>query len=282
LIPAIVLGVVLVVSVTASVVRSRRRRNRDLILRHERAISILRDIYEHPLEGSEHDAAPPAARARAVVPAIAREPDEPRHNSPAIEPDTASRSDAAVSAVSALATPMERGSRATSGAARYRRRIVLAVMVAVAAVIVAAVVGVASNGSNGHRLAATTVPPRAASATGSTTRPTSTTVKATPTTPPTPTSYAVIDRNGRPTVVVHTPFALTIAASAPCWTQVRSASGTTLFTGTIAAGQSQTVPVPGNATLTLGNTHAATVTVDGTAIDTSMLSSTSSLDLSST
>jgi RodZ C-terminal domain len=61
-------------------------------------------------------------------------------------------------------------------------------------------------------------------------------------------------------------FTVLISASGPCWIDVTTAAtGATLFTGTLQAGASQSVPATGATTVELGAT-GSTMTVDGTPV----------------
>jgi hypothetical protein len=54
------------------------------------------------------------------------------------------------------------------------------------------------------------------------------------------------------------------AGTSPCWVSVlSSATGKSLFTGTLPAGQSQQVPAQGTTTVTIGAPSALAVTLDG-------------------
>ncbi len=61
-------------------------------------------------------------------------------------------------------------------------------------------------------------------------------------------------------------FTIDISASGPCWVDVTAAAtGATLWTGTLQAGGTQTVPATGATTVELGAT-VASMTVDGTPV----------------
>ncbi|MHB8681642.1 MAG: DUF4115 domain-containing protein [Acidimicrobiales bacterium] len=67
--------------------------------------------------------------------------------------------------------------------------------------------------------------------------------------------------------VAHTPFAVSVVADSSCWIEaIDPATGRVLWTGTLTAGQSQTIPGTSSMLLRLGAPSHATVTVDGSAV----------------
>jgi hypothetical protein len=328
LIAAVVLGAALLITI-GMIVWRQRRRGGDLIGRHERAMSTLRDFYEHPLPGTpafgnghhpivetndvdqadaldiemgradleegEHSApaTPSGSHNGSGEPAVAREA-TPRSGypgpvAPREVPDLKTRIAAArdtseratrqsISAVGALATPIREPDHHLPNG-RYRRGLTVAGVAVAAVLVVAAIVGLVSGNNQSHHNAS---PPATVSQSAPNTTAAPTTTTSSPTTTTVASGFAVVTRNGTPTVVVPTPFALTLAATQPCWVQVRDAtSGQDLFTGTLQSGQTQNVPVPGNANLRIGNSRGLSISVNGNAIDTQSLGSVSNLNLSS-
>ena len=137
-----------------------------------------------------------------------------------------------------------------------RRSLLIAAMAAVTIVAVAVAIA-ASHGRPGKSAGATTTRPHATVPSTTTTSPASTTTA--PLVVASPGSHSDF-RVSKPsyTLVVHT-------ANAACWVDVRSPTGTDLFTGTLAAGQSQSVTA-GAMTVRLGNPAAASITIDGLAV----------------
>jgi hypothetical protein len=324
-IAAVVLGAALVITV-AVIVWQRRRRGGDLIGRHERAMSTLRDFYEHPIPGGPGfgnghgvidvetnaingsddldlatggaGAAPHSVAPEPADPVVARQA-PPRRGYPgpvaprevpdletrvAATRDTSERAKRqSISAVGALATPIREPDHHHLGNGRYRRGLTVAGATVVAIVVVAAIVGLVSGNNNPSHHGASPPATALSQASPTTASPSTSSTTLAPTSTTTVANLTVVNRNGTPTVVVHTPFALTLAASQPCWVEVRDATnGQDLFTGTLQSGQTQQVPVPGSANMRIGNSKGLSISIDGTAIDTQSLGSVSNLNLSST
>ena len=161
-------------------------------------------------------------------------------------------------------------------ALRTRRRRVSAARVATVAavvavgVVIAGVVGAAHDGSNA---AAGQRPPSRPT----TTRPrTSTTPAPHPTTTTVPTPV-VETASGNGTVTVVVPFTLVLAPTGTCWVSVRTATGQTLYEGTLHAGQRQPVVGTGPLVIRLGNTAAMTMQLNGAPLDLSGVGHTADL-----
>ncbi len=141
----------------------------------------------------------------------------------------------------------------------YRRNVALAVAgIAVVTVGVVGVVIATHHTRPKHRAAAPTTtttrrPPRPTT----TTRPAPTT-----TTPPLVTATAAVDTFtvSKPSyeIVVH-------AVGSACWVDMRDPAGSSLFTGTLAATESQSITAS-SVTVRLGNPAAVTVSIDGTPV----------------
>jgi hypothetical protein len=240
----VVLAGFVVVSAAVSYWRARRHGTADPITRHGRALDTLRDIYQ------DHTAPPAGTVGRET----AESPKPLRATTTTIAPPP-------VPPAPTLRVPGRPG---------VDRRLVVvagsAVVVIVAAVVAFTVVG----GDDGPTTASTAAPTAPPATTATTAAPT--------TTPPTTAPLAITDRNGTPTVVVAPPFTLVLTATATSWTQVHDdQAGTNLYVGTLSAGDSQSIDVPGPATLTLGNAHGVDLQVNGTALDTTALPATTDL-----
>src|SRR5262249_31070362 len=92
-------------------------------------------------------------------------------------------------------------------------------------------------------------------------------VASTTTLPPTPAVRLVSANGGTASFVVGAgPTSLTISATAPCWVRVTTGSNsgsTSLFQGTLAAGEQRSFANAAPLTVRLGNPGAATLTIDG-------------------
>lgn len=174
----------------------------------------------------------------------------------------------------------------TSRAQRYAldsmnhrpRRVTGVVVAAVIVVAFAGLVYLGSHHSNGHADAGShgqattptthaTTPTTAATAHHQSTAPKSPKTT-TPTTAPTRIVSSTSSTTGTAATypVANASFGLAIATTGPCWVDVTTvASGSTLWTGTLQAGQSQTVQATGPTTVELGSTGAS-MTVDGTPV----------------
>jgi hypothetical protein len=82
---------------------------------------------------------------------------------------------------------------------------------------------------------------------------------------------------GDATITVRVPFSLTLRATGPCWVQVRTQHGPTLFEGTLQAGQTHTVTNAAPLVVRLGNTPAMTRVVDRTQLDLAGVARTANL-----
>lgn len=87
-----------------------------------------------------------------------------------------------------------------------------------------------------------------------------------PSAPPTPPTRLVATTATTTTAtysVITSPFTVTVTASQPCWVEaIELPGGATLWTGTLAAGGSQSIPASGLTTVELG-APGASVTVNG-------------------
>jgi Domain of unknown function (DUF4115) len=81
------------------------------------------------------------------------------------------------------------------------------------------------------------------------------------------------------TVSVRSPSSLTLQATGACWIEVDDATGHTLFSGTLHAGQQQQIAISGPLVLHLGYTPAVIISVNSTKLDLSGLSQTASLSV---
>jgi hypothetical protein len=155
---------------------------------------------------------------------------------------------------------------------RPRRGVgVVLVVVALVAFAVLAYVGSRRSHSPTHAGAAATTHARSVTSTTahpSTTRHSSRSRTSTTTTAPSQIVSSTVSSTGSAATypVANAPFTLQIAASGPVWVDVTTtASGATLWTGTLQAGGSQSVQATGATAVELGATGAA-LTVDGTPV----------------
>lgn len=262
MIAIILLGGVLLASVLLSYLRTRRRGG-DPVARHELKLSTLRGIYEQSDTADETGA---QARVTSRPPDHgANEGAQPRQAPMTLPPVI---SEARVRAEAGMTHRSRR---------RFERpqlRVGATVVIAVAlGVGLAAVVGaiVASRNDTHKRTSSTTH--TVAQTTAPTTAPATTSVPTTAPPPTTSATLAVVMRNGTPTVVAAPPFTLAFTANATSWVQLRDGNGGTLYTATMASGQSQSVPVTGAVSMRLGNTRGMTLTVNGRPVDTATVPS---------
>lgn len=148
-------------------------------------------------------------------------------------------------------------------------------------VVVLAIVVVTTVGTGGHGPArVATAPVRSSGSTPpSSFAPTTTTP---PTTNPASATPLVARTSDGASVTVRSPFRLTLQASGTCWVEVTDATGKSLFTATMRAGQSQDIPDAQTVVVRLGYTPAMTLSVDGVAIDLGQLAQTANVDFRTT
>jgi hypothetical protein len=131
----------------------------------------------------------------------------------------------------------------------------LGAVAAAATLVVVAIVATHHGGGGGHpraQVSTTTRPPAA---------PTTTTTIAAPTT--TVPLVRFTDATGTAFTVARPHYSLVLqSTSGPCWVDARDPNGTSLFTGLLSNGASQTFTAS-NATVRLGNPGAVTITLDG-------------------
>jgi cytoskeletal protein RodZ len=157
-------------------------------------------------------------------------------------------------------SPFERASGPVSLGPASRRSLVIAGM-AVVTVVAILVVIAASHGKPTHRAAATatttTAHPRATQPNPTTTQPAATTTV----------PLVKASRTAANTFTVAKPtYTIVVQTSTGiCWVDMRDPSGTALFSGTLAVGQSQQVTAS-SVTMRLGNPAVIAITVDGTAV----------------
>ena len=85
---------------------------------------------------------------------------------------------------------------------------------------------------------------------------------------PTTTTVPIVtaaDGSGTAFTVSKSPYNLVVQTNTgPCWIDARDAAGTTLFSGTLSQGQSQSIA--GVVSVQLGNPGAVTLSIDGTPV----------------
>jgi hypothetical protein len=139
------------------------------------------------------------------------------------------------------------------------RRSLLVAAMAAATIVAMAVVIAAGHGKGGaHKTAgATTTRPHTTSPSTTTTRPA-----------PTTTAPLLVANVGSKTDFTVSKVSYTLVVqttNGACWVDVRSPTGTALFSGTLSVGASQSVTA-GAMTVRLGNPAAATLSIDGTPV----------------
>ena len=83
-----------------------------------------------------------------------------------------------------------------------------------------------------------------------------------------PKAQLLVMPTGDARVTVRTPFRLSLRATGPCWVQVHTARGNTVYEGTLQAGQTQAVTVGEPIVVRLGDdTPAIGLVVHGTQLD---------------
>jgi cytoskeletal protein RodZ len=135
------------------------------------------------------------------------------------------------------------------------RRVIAGAVAAAATVVVVAIVATHHGGGGGR--------PDAQALT--TTRPTAPTTTTTTVAAPTTTAplVRVADPTGTAFTIGRSSYSLVLqSTNGACWIDARDPAGTSLFTGLLSDGGSQTITAS-NATVRLGNPGAVTVTVDG-------------------
>jgi hypothetical protein len=150
-----------------------------------------------------------------------------------------------------------RRSRRRTVAPGTRRSLAVAAMVAATVVVVAVVIAQSNDNQ----------PPRRATA-PTTTRPPTT--RATTTTRPAPTTTIPLvtasGSSGTAFKISKPIYTLVVqATTSACWIDARDAAGTALYSGTLLAGQSQSIRA-GTIRLQLGNPAAVTLKVEGTVV----------------
>jgi cytoskeletal protein RodZ len=223
------------------------------------------DQYRRTL-GAVHDA---AARSRASdAKNVAAPRDHTRRDSAPFKPlrfehtrpATTRTQKTTAMAARATSTLVERG----RAAVRATRRTAVVAAMAVVSVAAIGVVIAAGHGKPSHRATPpTTTRPRPTHPTTTTSEPASTT---------TVPLVAASGSSGTSFTVAKASYTIAVqATSNPCWIDLRNPAGTALFSGTLGAGESQTITTS-NATLRIGNPAAVKVTVDGTSVPFSLTS----------
>ena len=107
---------------------------------------------------------------------------------------------------------------------------------------------------------------------------TTATTQPVPTTIPAVTAPMVVRSTSGATVSVRSPSILTIRATGTCWVEVKDATGSTLFSGTLHPGEQQQIGVSGPLVLQLGYTPGIALSVDSSALDLNGLAQTATVD----
>lgn len=170
------------------------------------------------------------------------------------------RGEGAGSSRSTSATPTKRPRRAIARPTRWR---VAVALMAVATVATAGIVIAQNRGGNGTDRAAQTT----------TTRPPPSTHPTTTTRPAPTTTVALVTATGATgtefTIAKPTYTLVVQTTSGDCWVDARDPAGTSLFSGTLLSGQSQSI-IGSTFTLRLGNPAAVSLSVDGTPVPFSL------------
>ena len=95
-----------------------------------------------------------------------------------------------------------------------------------------------------------------------------------PTTTP---ANVTVDAAGNGSVSATAPFTLTLDATGPCWVQVSTDAGQTIFEGTLQAGDSHVVTGTSALTARLGNARSVGLLLNGTRLDLSHIANTADL-----
>jgi hypothetical protein len=275
LIGGIVAFIVVVGVVTAVALRRRSQDDVHSVEHYHRSMHTLEEMRGHSSQPSGNgQSAFPASAFRVGTPTVRPiEPNEPHQQPvpPAAPPPVTNPAervtfdDEVRAAVDEQVQPENsdlRESRAIHAINRPRRRLgaPLAAIGAVAVLIVVLVVtGLHTTTPSHHAKASARDLGRPAHRSGGS-HPTTTTTTAPPVVSP---PSASTDQSATYQVSVASYTLALSANSGECWVRATDASGTVLFTGIIAAGQSQTVPATGSVTVVAGAPSVFAATVNG-------------------